>query len=1782
MPKIVEVPGYGDVEFPDSMDEASITKVVANQYRENEFAKSLTKGQTATALPDGKISKDMTQMPPEALGRGQRDLAEDLGRAGRRGIARPLVGALKTANDVFGAGLKGTEQNLEKWIGDQGNMSDWTRAVGGGVGQLPWLAMGLPGILSSAAGGAADTRADLKREGATELAASGVAATDALSTILAGKFLNSTKPFKSAVQNVGQEYVTGKAQKYILDNSMTPELADRFDPTAPQLVMAGAMGAGLPALKRQQAKIDALRNGPMPKGARQSVMDSAKEQIDQAKNLEQGFTADGTGIVLKEPILNKGQTAIANKLSLGDEVTNATNDIDAQRIQAPQFGSEKPRFVQSLEDFGASQDARIKAADIDERFNRMTEEQKAEWVKTGKFPYEGDPTKAALLQGSSKPTTAESHPNKQVAALLRAPEADAMVADNPNFDSWFKDSKVVDNSGKPLVVYHGTNKTEGGEAFRSFDTYGSNYGLMGMGSYFTTDADVASDYTRKGKGDSPTVYPVYLNIKNPIDMDGPADVEAWKRAFPDAEAYHDGGKTNESWFRAAEESLMDQQIPHYEGAEMMQESLRGMGFDGITHMGGNRVGTKPHRVFIAFDPEQIKSATGNRGTYDPNNPDINANNAPKGWGKVETGVEDVESALQKLVQQSIERVRASLTKDNVFAAIDAVRNATVNENYKAILDRVKGVLENMESQGIKINYNLDENNDVQVDGQGVRGYHKSTPGKQIEIGLNKALGGADNYEVFTHELVHSVAVPLSQRVAYAIATKDVNFLNKNRELVAAHKDLQNLFKQLKGKERGEFVPPQALKNMQELMAYGMTNRATIDWLKSQTVNGTNGLMAFVKAVGKFLGFKETDVNAHTQLWHTFDRMAGAGKTADFTYNGKGKSSDIRILDNIYAAAEETKKKPVSTESGQVLLRLPGLENAAGNRVKDLPVLMKGTVDVKPTVILDTFRPGMRNKAWMTKHPLLQVVNNEVAQAKARANTFLEKYVTGKEGFARLATKMTDSELAEVNSIYVMASKQKVRLDPSKVEGLSEVQKTYLNRIYNALDARWANANRLREAAGLPKIPYRQGYYPGILDADFASVGVDKEGMVVAIAGDNTKWAYNKAKNWLKKQEGVVEVVEIKNGKSTNNFRQNDVLSGLLKLLQIMPADDAATPKIKALKEQIELMTNDQLFGMYLHRLPKKGITGFTGDRPWLSPEQNAREFNKGLINFFSKAAVADELHVPIKQMKEAFNTFGKDHPNAVEAATRWLGQVAGSHGNTDLSEIGRGLNALVYGIGRMAGLGPSKVRSGLGLGADIATQHVLGWYNTQFLGSNFVQVLQGGVPFAMWAAEKLEMSPYKAGEAWALGMFKGSLLLGEYVAPGQKIKVPLNDFDRKAWNYAQKMGILQFSEIERLHAESQGKWKQRYDTVAEMSMKMGEVGTRPLVFMAMANLLKNSKYGSQVSDDVLLEHAYNITQFAMADYNPEQRPLLYSELGIVGQMLGKFATYKHNFVGQEAFFAKESKNNPMPFLAMNGMLFALAGAMGMPAMEEILWLLEKATGENYKEKLLKNMNLVGAYGVLSEKLGVNVSSKFSAGNILPDDMLNTVPSISILTKAMQTVLDAGGKAAEGTFTSQDAKNVGRALLPSSMQREFDRQMNRGPNNELIGKEGDTRDYLSDEEWDTRKFFGWQGTALSEAARSAVDRESFRTNTTNEERIRGSLDSTARMMNQGELSQKAFEKQMEKYVKAGGDPDKFADEIRRRVSVLKQPLWFRRMRKNGDEVAPTPGNARILDNPYRQQ
>ena len=89
------------------------------------------------------------------------------------------------------------------------------------------------------------------------------------------------------------------------------------------------------------------------------------------------------------------------------------------------------------------------------------------------------------------------------------------------FKNWFGDSKVVDENGQPLVVYHGTS-----EFFSEFDSSLSNYGEVSkdfnfftnkMNAYANSAKDYA-DYWGKRNNQSGWIHEVYLSIKNPLHI----------------------------------------------------------------------------------------------------------------------------------------------------------------------------------------------------------------------------------------------------------------------------------------------------------------------------------------------------------------------------------------------------------------------------------------------------------------------------------------------------------------------------------------------------------------------------------------------------------------------------------------------------------------------------------------------------------------------------------------------------------------------------------------------------------------------------------------------------------------------------------------------------------------------------------------------------------------------------------------------------------------------------------------------------------------------------------------------------------------------------------------------------------------------------------------------------------------------------------------------------------------------------------------------------------------
>lgn len=203
--------------------------------------------------------------------------------------------------------------------------------------------------------------------------------------------------------------------------------------------------------------------------------------------------------------------------------------------------------------------------------------------------------------------------------------------ESQHFKDWFKGSKVVDEQGEPLVVYHGTSSGV-------FKINGTFWGFVEVGG--------ANEYAemRQDIDGMSAVMPVYFNIQKPFDADSldilanaeypnglsvkrfvqqiieQSGVKAEKKQaiidlYPvirSAARREESGPTyseKDFWYCPAMCFGKD-------GASAIKKVFEIAGFDGI------KFTEKGYLSYGAFSAGQIKSATGNIGTFDPNSFDI--------------------------------------------------------------------------------------------------------------------------------------------------------------------------------------------------------------------------------------------------------------------------------------------------------------------------------------------------------------------------------------------------------------------------------------------------------------------------------------------------------------------------------------------------------------------------------------------------------------------------------------------------------------------------------------------------------------------------------------------------------------------------------------------------------------------------------------------------------------------------------------------------------------------------------------------------------------------------------------------------------------------------------------------------------------------------------------------------------------------------------------------------------------------------------------------------------
>lgn len=234
--------------------------------------------------------------------------------------------------------------------------------------------------------------------------------------------------------------------------------------------------------------------------------------------------------------------------------------------------------------------------------------------------------------GHAEPPRAAPGSEAPIVRTLAQAARSGGQTDTPAFKKWFGDwsdpnafsskrgkekgpvSYAVNKDGTPRIFYHGTrgdfNAFEANRPTKNSGTFGS-WDTSRAGIFFTPDPENATPFTSSG-GDKAggNIMPVYLDIKSPIDLSG----GVWRQS--DLDEFEQAG-INPRWLSRFDWSNFDDA-----DGRAFVKAAKELGYDGVIFNDENpdtRAGTES---WVVFEPTQIKSAIGNRGAFDPQDPNI--------------------------------------------------------------------------------------------------------------------------------------------------------------------------------------------------------------------------------------------------------------------------------------------------------------------------------------------------------------------------------------------------------------------------------------------------------------------------------------------------------------------------------------------------------------------------------------------------------------------------------------------------------------------------------------------------------------------------------------------------------------------------------------------------------------------------------------------------------------------------------------------------------------------------------------------------------------------------------------------------------------------------------------------------------------------------------------------------------------------------------------------------------------------------------------------------------
>ena len=451
-------------------------------------------------------------------------------------------------------------------------------------------------------------------------------------------------------------------------------------------------------------------------------------------------------------------------------------------------------------------------------------------------------------------------------------------------------SKVVDANGRPRLMFHGTTRPQD---FTVFNTKN-----LSAGAHFAEEPAVASSFARAGFVDEAgaRVIPVYLDIRNPWRS---TDLMDWTsdKVIREWASQHDqsvGSVTNEFNRVIGDEGLYSENE-----TVQIQAFLKSKGYDGIVYLnrfelygpgedsipavrygkasqfrGASDMEFKqaiPEATdaWIAFDPSQIKSATGNVGSYGQR--PVTAEEAAR--------VGMTENEANRAQRQG--DIRFSLTPEQV-EAIDQknIRDLDVESLIETgVLTPRRGQLLDALRKVHDIDVPIRVVDASELPSKAAGAYDPKTNEILINRDAKSNLG-----RVLLHEYTHALTLEGLRYADEAINSRGETVLATPRpgvtpeQLREASRQMDDLFSKAKDAADEAGSKFYGLNSREEFVAEAFSSKKFQDFLSSIPSTGTSGQSLFdrfVSIVKNVLGLG--DESLLTDVIRATDAFVGAKK-----------------------------------------------------------------------------------------------------------------------------------------------------------------------------------------------------------------------------------------------------------------------------------------------------------------------------------------------------------------------------------------------------------------------------------------------------------------------------------------------------------------------------------------------------------------------------------------------------------------------------------------------------------------------------------------------------------------------------------------------------------------------------------------------------------------------------------------------------------------------------------------------------------------------------------------